>query len=278
MCYNSLRNISYGILKCRNLNPGALSQMPKTALFDLDDTLFDHKYARLCALRALQALHPGLQRVPLGELEKEHEILLAAGYLKVLDKTVSLSKSRLERTRSLFRIYGVSLSDAETNHLADYYNEVYENKRQAIPGAKRLLEHIKPHLKIGVVSNGMAAFQMEKIRLCEMEDLIDFTVFSEDVGARKPDRRIFEAALLKAAATSSETVFIGDSWPVDIVGATNYGIRAIWLNRYSLSCPDPKLAHEIHDFDSLDSLSALIFNSNSEAYKIKPLFRQDLRD
>jgi putative hydrolase of the HAD superfamily len=247
------------------MKTGVFSYMLKTILFDLDDTLFDHKYARLCALRALKALHPALQSVPLEELEKEHEILLAAGYPKVLDKTVSLSDSRLERIRALFRIYKVSLSEAETKHFADYYNDVYENNRQAIPGAISLLEHLKPRLTIGVVSNGINEFQMEKIRLCDMEDLIDFTVFSEDVGARKPDGRIFEAALLKADATPSEAVFIGDSWPVDIVGATNYGIRAIWLNRYGLTCPDPKLAHEIHNYDSADAILALILNPDLDA-------------
>ncbi|MCL6588782.1 MAG: HAD family hydrolase [Firmicutes bacterium] len=233
--------------------------MLKTVLFDLDDTLFDHKYARLCALRALQDLHPVLQSVPLDELEKEHEILLAAGYFSVLDKTISLYDSRLERIRSLFRIYGVSLSGAETKYYAGYYNHVYEKNRQAVPGAKRFLESLKPPLIIGVVSNGLTEFQMEKIRLCEMEGLIDFTVFSEDVGVRKPNRRIFEIALEKAAASPEEALFIGDAWPTDIVGANNCGIRSIWLNRYGLTCPDPKLAHEIHDFDSLENIITPLF-------------------
>lgn len=42
--------------------------MLKAVLFDLDDTLFDHKHSRLKGLTALQRKYPQLATVPLADL------------------------------------------------------------------------------------------------------------------------------------------------------------------------------------------------------------------
>jgi FMN phosphatase YigB (HAD superfamily) len=51
---------------------------------------------------------------------------------------------------------------------------------------------------------------------------------------------------------------IGDAWQNDIIGARAAGIRAIWLNRYGVPCPDPSLASEISAFEPLEAVFALL--------------------
>ena len=53
-------------------------------------------------------------------------------------------------------------------------------------------------------------------------------------------------------------VMIGDSWKADILGAAQAGIRALWLNRTGITCPDPKLAVEFRSFEPLTEMLALI--------------------
>ncbi|HEV2167091.1 MAG TPA: HAD-IA family hydrolase [Thermoplasmata archaeon] len=58
--------------------------------------------------------------------------------------------------------------------------------------------------------------------------------FSQEVGAEKPDPRLFRLALRRAAANPPEVVHVGDSWESDVEGAEGVGIRPVWLNRQGL--------------------------------------------
>jgi putative hydrolase of the HAD superfamily len=52
-----------------------------------------------------------------------------------------------------------------------------------------------------------------------------------EVGAEKPDTRIFHAALAAAGVVSAEACHIGDSIREDIRGAEATGMRALLINR-----------------------------------------------
>ncbi|MEG4581372.1 HAD-IA family hydrolase [Microcoleus sp. MON1_C5] len=54
---------------------------------------------------------------------------------------------------------------------------------------------------------------------------------STEVGAAKPDSKIFTAALQKHNCTAEKVLHIGDSFKADYCGAKNAGLNAIWLNR-----------------------------------------------
>jgi len=60
---------------------------------------------------------------------------------------------------------------------------------------------------------------------------LDFKVTSFEVGYDKPRPEIFQLALRKAGVTPSETVFVGDQYEMDIVGARNVGIKPVLIDR-----------------------------------------------
>jgi HAD superfamily hydrolase (TIGR01549 family) len=233
--------------------------MIRTVLFDLDDTVFDHKHSRMQALRALKSAHDSLSRIPLLELEKEHEIVLAGNYASMLDGALTPEDARTERIFLLFRKFGTVLSQGEATRYSDLYNRVYEQNRRAVPGVKKLMQALKPTVQIGVVSNGLYEIQVEKVRVIGAGDLINFMIFSEDVGARKPERAIFEAALERSGSSPANTVFIGDSLESDIRGAFSCGIRTVWLNRYKAECPEPCGTYEIRSFADTGGIMSYIF-------------------
>ncbi len=220
----------------------------KAVLFDIDDTLFDHKHSRLKALKLLQEKLPQLNVVSLEELEREHEKLLSADYVQVLDGKISIADGTTQRIVKLCSIYGVNLNLEEAKTTASVYNQEYMKNRQPVPGSTLLLELLKKQAVLGVVTNGLVEPQMEKLRVCQLDGLLDFVVVSEAVGYKKPSKEIFEMGLKQANVKPSEAVYVGDSWGSDVLPAVSVGMKAVWLNRYGLKCPDPEIAREINAF------------------------------
>jgi FMN phosphatase YigB (HAD superfamily) len=54
---------------------------------------------------------------------------------------------------------------------------------------------------------------------------------------------------------------VGDNWENDIVGATQVGIRSVWLNRYAETHPDVNLAPQITELTSLETIARLILGA-----------------
>jgi putative hydrolase of the HAD superfamily len=78
---------------------------------------------------------------------------------------------------------------------------------------------------------------------------------SEDVGFSKPHPEIFKIALSRFGIEARETLFVGDSWSADIVGAINVGISAIWLNiEKSKPLTDHLPLAIIEDLEELESI------------------------
>ena len=63
-----------------------------------------------------------------------------------------------------------------------------------------------------------------------MENLVDAYVISEDAGAWKPERAIFEQALSLIDADPTTTIFVGDNPEADILGAKGLGMRTAWMH------------------------------------------------
>ncbi|MGB3513698.1 MAG: HAD-IA family hydrolase [Microcoleaceae cyanobacterium] len=92
-------------------------------------------------------------------------------------------------------------------------------------------------IKLAVLSN----FDSRLYPVLEALKLVDFfsdVTISTEVGAAKPHRKIFAAALQKCNCAIEEVVHIGDSLNADYQGAINVGIEAFWLNRNVVSQPE----------------------------------------
>jgi putative hydrolase of the HAD superfamily len=85
-------------------------------------------------------------------------------------------------------------------------------------------------LHIVVVSNWDVSLS-RVLERCGLSALVDDTVTSAGVGARKPEREIFTAALGVAGAASDEVIHVGDTAEEDLAGAAAAGIRALLIDR-----------------------------------------------
>jgi len=93
--------------------------------------------------------------------------------------------------------------------------------------AAQALRHARDAgLTVGVISNSNGSVQ----RALEGADLaaqLDFVIDSSVVGVAKPDPGIFALGLRAAGARPDETVYVGDSYFVDVVGAQQAGLGAV---------------------------------------------------
>jgi putative hydrolase of the HAD superfamily len=84
---------------------------------------------------------------------------------------------------------------------------------------------------LAVVTNGRTAAQQRKLVASGLDRVVDAVCISEEVGARKPDPRIFHAAAERAGTTLDGAWMIGDNLDADIAGAHGVGARSVWVKR-----------------------------------------------
>ena len=83
-------------------------------------------------------------------------------------------------------------------------------------------------------------------------ELVDGVVTSAEVGAAKPNTRVFERALGIAGVEPGEALHVGDKIDNDVEGARAAGVRAILLQREGDPPPD------VESISSLRELPALL--------------------
>jgi putative hydrolase of the HAD superfamily len=93
------------------------------------------------------------------------------------------------------------------------------------------LEQLKARgLTIGLISNVIQDMEATFARF-GLQPYLDFKVTSGEVGRDKPDPEIFLTALKKAGLQPQETIYVGDQYEIDIVGARRVGMKALLIDR-----------------------------------------------
>ena len=88
----------------------------------------------------------------------------------------------------------------------------------------------KAGIKTGIISNAPKDLKKVFDRL-GLTKQFDWIVVSEDAGAEKPDKKIYELALKKCGIERENIIYVGDNYLADIMGALKSGIRPVWLLR-----------------------------------------------
>jgi HAD superfamily hydrolase (TIGR01549 family) len=117
-----------------------------------------------------------------------------------------------------------------------------------LPGTREALDRIACEYTIAVISNsdGKVAQVLQR---CEIHDCFGSVTDSGVVGFEKPHPAIFEAALGAMNARPEESLYVGDVYSVDYVGATQAGMHAVLF--------DVAGAYRDREFPRVESLGEL---------------------
>ncbi len=154
-----------------------------------------------------------------------------ARYRELLDDAAGREYSLLLR-----ELLG-DLSDADVDRFIDAEHEVWRPAHQVLGSAQALLDALHGRgVKTGVVANSWpepARLLRADVDAHGLSDLLDVQVWSEEVGARKPQPEIFLRALEQLGLDPVDAMFVGDRLDTDIRGAADVGlttVQALWFN------------------------------------------------
>jgi len=96
---------------------------------------------------------------------------------------------------------------------------------QADPELAALIRDLRPRYKTGLLSNCWPSLR-STLQHQRLDGLFDALILSCEVGAAKPDPRIYQEALRQLGVAPHEAVFI-DDFPAHIEGARTLGLHTI---------------------------------------------------
>lgn len=85
-------------------------------------------------------------------------------------------------------------------------------------------------LILGLISN-VGQDMQKTYKELGLQPYLDYYVTSLEVGYDKPQPEIFQAALQKARVKPEESIYVGDQYELDIVGARGVGMKAVLIDR-----------------------------------------------
>lgn len=98
-----------------------------------------------------------------------------------------------------------------------------------VPDAVReTLATLGEEYTLGVLTNGVNEWQRQKLAHHALDELVDAVVVSEEAGAHKPDRAVFDLAADRLAA--DERWMVGDDREADVDGARAAGWNAVHVS------------------------------------------------
>lgn len=97
------------------------------------------------------------------------------------------------------------------------------------PGTAEHLRQIGRRYRIAVISNADGRIE-HVLRRCGIADCFLTITDSGQVGYEKPHAEIFRQALISLNAKPEESLYVGDVYSVDYLGATGAGMQAILMD------------------------------------------------
>jgi len=119
--------------------------------------------------------------------------------------------------------------EAMPRFLAEVYRGISRHRLELYPDVKSVLDELKPRFSLAVVSDGQSAWALPEMRATGIDGYFDPIVISSDHGFRKPDSRLFQAALDGVGAEPEEVLFVGNDMYRDVFGARQLGMKTVFF-------------------------------------------------
>ncbi len=194
-------------------------------LFDADGTLFDYDKAEAAQLeRTFRQLvgrfEPGYAEV-YRHINRQIWQEFEAG-------RIAPAALKVKRFQLLFETLQVEADPVAFS--ARYLKNLGEGT-DLIEGAQETVEALYGKVGLLVITNGLKEVQTARLARSSIGGYFAHVIISEEIGAAKPDRGIFDAAFDRMRRPRKEEVLIvGDGLSSDIQGGHDYGIDTCWFN------------------------------------------------
>ena len=204
----------------------------KHVFFDLDNTLWDFRKNAKFALDELYKKYDVENRYGF-TFEEFHPFYHDSNeglWALIRDKKITKEELRARRFKEAFDNLGID-NDALAKIFEEEYMETITNYNEVVDGAMELLDYLKPNYQLHIITNGFIEVSKRKIETSELNGYFETVTYADEIQILKPDPRIFSLAMEKSGAKKNESIYIGDDWIADAVGAKAFGMSAIFFDR-----------------------------------------------
>jgi len=207
--------------------PDAALQEVSHIFFDVGGTLmYSEPQAADIFRRVLASRGHLLDRERLLQLLRTPESIVSL--IRPLPEEQTADYYRLVNTRVIEHL-GFQPDDAMLQEIHDAFGtpvtwRIYPDTIAVLKGLRR------SGYRLGVISNASHTLP-DILRRAGVAAHLDTITYSFDVGAEKPNVRIFRRALAQAGAIPETSLHVGDSYEVDYLGARRVGMHAVLLCR-----------------------------------------------
>ncbi len=218
----------------------------RAVLLDMDDTLCDSEGLTPIRLQAVQeALADSVEPALLARVMEEALSWDSVGVPGRFLNRMSRIAEQLE------------LDEEGTQFMRSVYNGILMDNLRLYDGVEDTLRWLRDRFSLGLVTNGPSDLQRGKIDVLEIGPYFKSIAIGGEVGAYKPEPKIFEQCMTELDVTADECIYVGDRTEADVVGARNMGIVAIRIRK---SYPFPMDDEPAPDYflDSVNELPALM--------------------
>jgi putative hydrolase of the HAD superfamily len=202
-------------------NPKTITR-PKAVLFDLFHTLVTVPPPSLAGERSV----PEILGVPAEEWQRLY-------YDEdVIGRCLGRVRDSVEAMRMVTHLIDPAVKDDQILAAVESRRRRFEmglvRAEHSILGA---LENLRTAgIRTAIVSDA-GADDVESWGLCPIGSRVDITIFSYELGHRKPDPRIYRSALTALDISPEDAIFVGDGGSDEHNGARAVGLRSVLVTR-----------------------------------------------
>ena len=207
--------------------------------FDLDHTLWDFDTN---SREALMDIYYNLHLIDAGVYDFDLFHKLYLGHNEQLWERYRKGQIKVDELR--WKRMALSLLEfkngdkALAHKMADKFLEILPTKQALFPHTVDVLTYLKNRrYQLHLITNGFEKTQHHKMKTAGIDIFFNEVITSEGSNSLKPHPEIFEYALLRTAAGKKNSIMIGDTPEVDILGAREVGIDQVYVNHTGNQVP-----------------------------------------
>jgi len=204
----------------------------KHLFFDLDHTLWDFE------ANSRQTLEELYQSLSLKEKGIYDFDLFHKNYLLHNDKLWDryrngyIKVDELRWKRMWLALLDFKIADEKlAREMGTIFLDLLPTRKLLFPYTIEILDYLsEKNYQLHLITNGFERTQHGKLKSSGLDKYFVKVITSEGSNSLKPHKEIFDYAFRKTGASPAESIMIGDTIEVDILGAVNAGIDQVHVN------------------------------------------------
>jgi putative hydrolase of the HAD superfamily len=115
--------------------------------------------------------------------------------------------------------------------MGTHFLDLLPTRKILFPHTMEILDYlVQKKYQLHLITNGFEKTQHSKLKNAGLDNYFIQVITSEGSNSLKPHKEIFDYAFQKTGARPGESIMIGDTIDVDILGAVNAGIDQVHVN------------------------------------------------